>query len=128
MRYCYEIFTKIRDRKAGYAVSAINGCGSTWFLFSTDLTGEERKMLKALISSIDNVRTKGLHKTNERHFCVFPNTQESKMSSSQLKTPETLRSARWFGPDDLRTFGHRSRMMQLVMLRKNFLENQLLGF
>lgn len=29
------------------------------------------------------------------------------------KTPETLRSARWFAPDDLRSFGHRSRMMQI---------------
>ena len=29
------------------------------------------------------------------------------------KTPETLRSARWFAPDDLRGFGHRSRLMQM---------------
>lgn len=29
------------------------------------------------------------------------------------KTPDTLRSARWFAPDDLRTFGHRSRAMQM---------------
>ncbi|MBZ6074864.1 L-arabinonate dehydratase [Microvirga puerhi] len=29
------------------------------------------------------------------------------------KRPETLRSARWFAPDDLRGFGHRSRMMQM---------------
>ena len=29
------------------------------------------------------------------------------------KTPETLRSARWFAPDDLRSFGHRSRAMQM---------------
>ena len=29
------------------------------------------------------------------------------------KTPETLRSARWFAPDDLRAFGHRSRAMQM---------------
>ncbi len=29
------------------------------------------------------------------------------------KKPEHLRSARWFGPDDLRSFGHRSRMMQM---------------
>ncbi len=30
-----------------------------------------------------------------------------------MKKPETLRSARWFAPDDLRGFGHRSRMMQM---------------
>ncbi len=29
------------------------------------------------------------------------------------KTPETLRSARWFADDDLRSFGHRSRFMQM---------------
>ena len=29
------------------------------------------------------------------------------------KTPETLRSHRWFGADDLRSFGHRSRVMQM---------------
>jgi len=29
------------------------------------------------------------------------------------KKPEDLRSARWFAPDDLRSMGHRSRMMQM---------------
>ncbi|MGA7996305.1 MAG: dihydroxy-acid dehydratase, partial [Bradyrhizobium sp.] len=29
------------------------------------------------------------------------------------KHAETLRSARWFAPDDLRAFGHRSRAMQM---------------
>ncbi|HRE20381.1 MAG TPA: dihydroxy-acid dehydratase, partial [Rhabdaerophilum sp.] len=29
------------------------------------------------------------------------------------KKPEDLRSARWFAPDDLRSFGHRSRMNQM---------------
>jgi dihydroxy-acid dehydratase len=29
------------------------------------------------------------------------------------KTPAELRSARWFAPDDLRSFGHRSRMNQI---------------
>ena len=29
------------------------------------------------------------------------------------KTPDMLRSARWFAPDDLRAFGHRSRAMQM---------------
>ncbi|MGA9303489.1 MAG: dihydroxy-acid dehydratase, partial [Bradyrhizobium sp.] len=29
------------------------------------------------------------------------------------KNPDTLRSARWFAPDDLRAFGHRSRAMQM---------------
>jgi dihydroxy-acid dehydratase len=29
------------------------------------------------------------------------------------KTPDELRSARWFAPDDLRSMGHRSRIMQM---------------
>ena len=29
------------------------------------------------------------------------------------KTPDALRSARWFAPDDLRSMGHRSRFMQM---------------
>jgi dihydroxy-acid dehydratase len=37
------------------------------------------------------------------------------------KTPETLRSARWFAPDDLRGFGHRSRMMQMGYAPKDWL-------
>ena len=32
---------------------------------------------------------------------------------TEKKNPETLRSARWFAPDDLRAFGHRSRAMQM---------------
>ena len=33
--------------------------------------------------------------------------------SPRVKTPADLRSARWFGPADLRSFGHRSRAMQM---------------
>ena len=33
--------------------------------------------------------------------------------SWRRKAPEELRSARWFAPDDLRSFGHRSRLMQM---------------
>ena len=32
---------------------------------------------------------------------------------TRKKTPDQLRSARWFAPDDLRSFGHRSRTMQM---------------
>ncbi|WP_315716982.1 MULTISPECIES: L-arabinonate dehydratase [unclassified Bradyrhizobium] len=32
---------------------------------------------------------------------------------SHKKSPDQLRSARWFAPDDLRSFGHRSRVMQM---------------
>ncbi|EPR21160.1 dihydroxy-acid dehydratase [Agrobacterium sp. TS43] len=33
--------------------------------------------------------------------------------TKRIKTPDTLRSARWFASDDFRSFNHRSRMMQL---------------
>ncbi|MER9137108.1 L-arabinonate dehydratase [Mesorhizobium sp. M0830] len=33
--------------------------------------------------------------------------------TTRKKTPEQLRSARWFAPDDLRSSGHRSRTMQM---------------
>jgi dihydroxy-acid dehydratase len=33
--------------------------------------------------------------------------------TTKTKSPEDLRSARWFAPDDLRGFGHRSRIMQM---------------
>ena len=35
------------------------------------------------------------------------------MTTARTKTPQDLRSARWFAPDDLRAFGHRSRAMQM---------------
>ena len=35
------------------------------------------------------------------------------MTEHSRKSPDTLRSARWFAPDDLRAFGHRSRAMQM---------------
>ncbi len=33
--------------------------------------------------------------------------------ASRKKTPDQLRSGRWFAPDDFRSFGHRSRMNQI---------------
>ncbi len=36
------------------------------------------------------------------------------------KTPGDLRSARWFAPDDLRGFGHRSRLMQMGYAREDW--------
>lgn len=43
------------------------------------------------------------------------------------KTPETLRSARWFAPDDLRSFGHRSRLMQLGYSETDFMGKPVIG-
>jgi dihydroxy-acid dehydratase len=36
------------------------------------------------------------------------------------KTPQSLRSHRWFGPDDLRSFGHRSRMASMGCVHSDY--------
>ncbi|WP_419247675.1 L-arabinonate dehydratase [Roseibium aggregatum] len=46
--------------------------------------------------------------------------------NARLK-PEQLRSARWFAPDDLRSFGHRSRMMQLGYSEEEFVGRPIVG-
>jgi dihydroxy-acid dehydratase len=46
---------------------------------------------------------------------------------STRKTPETLRSARWFAPDDLRSFGHRSRMNQIGYAVEEFQGKPIIG-
>jgi len=41
-------------------------------------------------------------------------------AATPVKTPETLRSARWFAADDLRGFGHRSRILQMGYAHADF--------
>jgi dihydroxy-acid dehydratase len=43
------------------------------------------------------------------------------------KDPASLRSARWFAPDDLRSFGHRSRIMQLGYSTEDFKDRPIIG-
>jgi len=43
------------------------------------------------------------------------------------KKPEDLRSFRWFGPDTMRGFSHRSRMMQLGYRREDFTGKPVIG-
>jgi len=49
------------------------------------------------------------------------------MTRPVLKDPSRLRSARWFAPDDLRSFGHRSRLMQLGYAPEEFMGRPLIG-
>ncbi|MBE9636262.1 L-arabinonate dehydratase [Salipiger mangrovisoli] len=49
------------------------------------------------------------------------------MTQAPRKTPAELRSARWFAPDDLRSFGHRSRMMQLGYAEEDFRDKPIIG-
>ena len=43
------------------------------------------------------------------------------------KSPDQLRSARWFAPDDLRSFGHRSRMNQIGYAVEEFHGKPVIG-
>ncbi|MAA68554.1 MAG: dihydroxy-acid dehydratase [Deltaproteobacteria bacterium] len=43
------------------------------------------------------------------------------MTTSSRRTPDELRSSRWYAPDDLRSFGHRSRTKQMGFHRDEFL-------
>ena len=49
------------------------------------------------------------------------------MNGRPRKTPEELRSFRWFGPDDLRSFGHRSRTKQMGFWREEFTGRPVIG-
>ncbi|MBL4918213.1 L-arabinonate dehydratase [Szabonella alba] len=49
------------------------------------------------------------------------------MSLPRRKDPADLRSARWFAPDDLRSFGHRSRLMQLGYSEADFMGKPVIG-
>ena len=43
------------------------------------------------------------------------------------KSPAELRSARWFAPDDFRTFGHRSRMSQMGYAAQDYAGKPVIG-
>ncbi len=49
------------------------------------------------------------------------------MRDRTRQTPEQLRSARWFAPDDLRSFGHRSRTKQMGYAREEFMGKPVIG-
>jgi dihydroxy-acid dehydratase len=44
---------------------------------------------------------------------LLAHLRENRALTMTRKSPDDLRSARWFAPDDLRSFGHRSRAMQM---------------
>ena len=47
--------------------------------------------------------------------------------SERKMTPDRVRSARWFGPDDLRSFGHRSRAKQMGYAPEEYLGRPVIG-
>ncbi len=46
---------------------------------------------------------------------------------AQRKKPEDLRSNRWFGQDDMRSFGHRSRMQQMGYAEEDYRGKPIIG-
>jgi dihydroxy-acid dehydratase len=46
---------------------------------------------------------------------------------TRKKTSATLRSAKWFAPDDLRSFGHRSRIMQMGYAPEDWAGKPIIG-
>jgi dihydroxy-acid dehydratase len=48
-------------------------------------------------------------------------------SMTMRKTPEQLRSHRWFGTSDLRSFGHRSRTLQMGFAHSEFMGKPVIG-
>ena len=49
------------------------------------------------------------------------------MTSIRKKSPEELRSYRWLGKNDLRSFGHRSRLQQLGYDRPDWVGKPVIG-
>src|SRR5579864_222009 len=49
------------------------------------------------------------------------------MSESRKKSPDQLRSYRWLGKNDLRSFGHRSRLQQLGYDRADWVGKPVIG-
>lgn len=54
-------------------------------------------------------------------------TSESSSSVQPNRDPKSLRSARWFAPDDLRSFGHRSRMKQMGLGDEDFRDKPIVA-
>lgn len=48
-------------------------------------------------------------------------------SDSALRDPSSLRSSRWFAPDDQRSFGHRSRLKQMGFNTEDFKAKPVIG-
>src|SRR6202041_1843881 len=49
------------------------------------------------------------------------------MPSGRNKSPQAVRSSRWLGREDLRTFGHRSRLQQLGFDREDWVGKPVIG-
>ena len=48
-------------------------------------------------------------------------------SNKDRRSPDELRSARWFQPDDLRSFGHRSRLKGMGWADDDYRDKPVIG-
>src|SRR3954469_16515103 len=65
-----------------------------------------------------------LHYAAQQSCCTLPAFVQPRMewrrSMAKRKTPEQLRSHRWYGAQDLRSFGHRSRTLQMGFAHEDY--------
>jgi dihydroxy-acid dehydratase len=75
-----------------------------------------------------DARHKGEHDGGARHVQNLEHQEFEEMPMSHpRKTPDTLRSKRWFGASDLRSFGHRSRALQMGLNHDEFMGKPVIG-
>ncbi len=70
--------------------------------------------------------TDQLQRRNDIERKSMPDGNVAKESGSQ-RDPTQLRSARWFSPDDLRSFGHRSRLKQMGFDDADYCDKPIIG-
>src|SRR3546814_9794495 len=63
----------------------------------------------------------------QKNFVVLIGATEDHPGASTVKRPEELRSHRWFGVKDLRSFGHRSRLKQMGYDTGDFAGKPVIG-
>ena len=71
-----------------------------------------------------------MHETVRKYcgvLCAGANGYERQKIMSVRRSPAELRSARWFAPDDFRSFGHRSRMNQMGYAVEEFVGKPIIG-
>eukprot|EP01042_Synura_sphagnicola_P005805 gene5805-7407_t len=92
-----------------------------------ELNESERAELRKIVGNVD-ARHKGEHdgEACHDHGLEHQEFEETPMSHPR-KTPDTLRSKRWFGASDLRSFGHRSRALQMGLNHDEFMGKPVIG-
>ena len=93
-----------------FGVSSGQG-GLGWFIFENRNRWISRRLRRPV--DRDRHRSGGRKPDLPHHRAQHGPEMGHPIMTDKKKTPDQLRSARWFAPDDLRAFGHRSRAMQM---------------